>query len=496
MQGKKHEDLTGERFGMLTAIERIPNYKENDQTYYRCICDCGNEITVIRDRLVQDKITSCGCVRRVRKEALALEKAGAKRKWQSGLDNGKREKPVNQYDLEGHYIKSYGSIAEAKRATGIANVSQALSSSDAHRTSGGFQWRYDTGDHADIPPYHRGKEVFMIDPITKLVISKYPSVAVAERKTGINKTEISFCCCRKRKAAGGYLWRYMEDFPALPSENEEWLKNSLKKPVNQYDLEGHYLKTYDSVAEAKRSTDAPAIGQAANPGTSHRSSGGYQWRYDTGNHEDIPPLSRRRIAVCQIDPKTCQLIATYQSLADAAKATGSKSANIYHACIRNIKTSGGYVWRYEDDLADFSSEDTETKDRRKKPVNQYDLDGHYLKTYNSLVEARRATGAPAISLVLLPDSDHKSSGGYQWRYDTGNHGDITPLSHQGRAVIQIDPRKYQMMTTYPPITEAAKSTGVNAANISRTCKRGIKTAGGYIWRFADDPDAFERGNGK
>ena len=53
-------DKTGKRFNMLIAIERLPNYKGNGKTYYKCLCDCGNFHYVSNDNL--GKIYSCGCV--------------------------------------------------------------------------------------------------------------------------------------------------------------------------------------------------------------------------------------------------------------------------------------------------------------------------------------------------------------------------------------------------------------------------------------------------
>jgi len=33
-------DLTGQKFGKLTAIERLPS--RNGKTYWLCKCECGN----------------------------------------------------------------------------------------------------------------------------------------------------------------------------------------------------------------------------------------------------------------------------------------------------------------------------------------------------------------------------------------------------------------------------------------------------------------------
>lgn len=54
----KAEDLTGKRFGMLVAKEKVVI---NNYTYWRCVCDCGGERLVKNDPLKQGMITTCGC---------------------------------------------------------------------------------------------------------------------------------------------------------------------------------------------------------------------------------------------------------------------------------------------------------------------------------------------------------------------------------------------------------------------------------------------------
>ena len=55
-------DLTGQRFGRLTAIERIGS-TERGSALWRCKCDCGNEKAVSAAILRSGNIKSCGCFR-------------------------------------------------------------------------------------------------------------------------------------------------------------------------------------------------------------------------------------------------------------------------------------------------------------------------------------------------------------------------------------------------------------------------------------------------
>ena len=61
----KSKDLTGQRFGRLTALRKA-DLKENISNGVRygwlCRCDCGNEKVILAKRLKTGDIKSCGCI--------------------------------------------------------------------------------------------------------------------------------------------------------------------------------------------------------------------------------------------------------------------------------------------------------------------------------------------------------------------------------------------------------------------------------------------------
>lgn len=54
-------DLTGKKFGKLTAIKRVENKKGSHLTRWLCRCDCGKEKVVSSNSLMKGNTTSCGC---------------------------------------------------------------------------------------------------------------------------------------------------------------------------------------------------------------------------------------------------------------------------------------------------------------------------------------------------------------------------------------------------------------------------------------------------
>lgn len=56
------KDLTGEKFGRLTVVERV-GLDKHKQNLWKCKCECGREIIVNSNRLCTGKTRSCGCLR-------------------------------------------------------------------------------------------------------------------------------------------------------------------------------------------------------------------------------------------------------------------------------------------------------------------------------------------------------------------------------------------------------------------------------------------------
>ena len=57
---KNDIDLIGKTFGKLTIIER--DHTDNGgKIYYKCKCECGNEIIVFKKRLISKEKQDCGC---------------------------------------------------------------------------------------------------------------------------------------------------------------------------------------------------------------------------------------------------------------------------------------------------------------------------------------------------------------------------------------------------------------------------------------------------
>lgn len=141
------------------------------------------------------------------------------------------------------------------------------------------------------------------------------------------------------------------------SERES-LKRGYKEQgiaVNQYSLDGKYIKTYDSYIDAANGnlTIAHSIGQCCNGKL--QTANGYQWKNYKNNKDDIAPATNYKLKTRKVKQFSLDgiYIQTFNSLIEAARSLTEESkarttANqIQQVCKHNRKTAKGYIWEYE-----------------------------------------------------------------------------------------------------------------------------------------------------
>lgn len=62
------KNLTGQKFGKLTAIKQVDNGKKG--VHWLCKCECGKEIITLRSSLVSGGTKSCGCISSFKEEEI------------------------------------------------------------------------------------------------------------------------------------------------------------------------------------------------------------------------------------------------------------------------------------------------------------------------------------------------------------------------------------------------------------------------------------------
>lgn len=75
LSGTRAVDRRGVRYGRLTAVEPLSG-RHGGAVVWRCMCDCGNEIDVRGTYLTNGSVRSCGCLRREELSDRAADRRG------------------------------------------------------------------------------------------------------------------------------------------------------------------------------------------------------------------------------------------------------------------------------------------------------------------------------------------------------------------------------------------------------------------------------------
>ena len=118
--------------------------------------------------------------------------------------------------------------------------------------------------------YNRNKEF----------LAYYPSIAEAQRHTGIHKASISRVCRNGGGHSGGYLWFWANQSNNV-HENKSKNRAEQKRAVVQLSLDGVYIAEYPSIYEAYKATGIQYanIGKCCKHHHAHSRAGKFRWLY-------------------------------------------------------------------------------------------------------------------------------------------------------------------------------------------------------------------------
>ena len=202
--------------------------------------------------------------------------------------------------------------------------------------------------------------------------------------------------------------------------------NARKTPVIQYNLEGLFIREFNSLNSASKSVGIVpnAIGQNLNSYT--KSAGGFQWRFKTKVFKNkIEPyvILNNGLPVGQYDLNG-KLIKSFKSLLECERITGHSEGSIRAAMNRGAKIK---------------------------------------KTSYFFIQFNKHQEIPVeIEPFVIPI-----------------HGFSIP-------VVQISADNKYFIKEFPSITHAAISLGKNTGHISSACLGKRDTAFGYIWKYRSD----------
>lgn len=240
---------------------------------------------------------------------------------------------------------------------------------------------------------------------------------------------ISLCCNGKRKHVKGIIWRWIDDnFDKYLLTKSDIINIRLKLgeiTIDQYSFDGNLINKFSSLPEIKRYFKKN--GKTIHTADIHKCCNGkikyaynYIWRYSFdkfGSYNTNLTLPRRKIIQYSLN---LAMIAEYEDIYEATKIVLLDDDNfdtvkkgIYRVCNGSHKTYRGYIWKYKD--GKIVQEDYKNGFHKNYIIiNQYDKNGVFISSYNSIKEAHDKTNVNNISKYC---KDHtKTAGGFKWYY--------------------------------------------------------------------------------
>ena len=180
------------------------------------------------------------------------------------------------------------------------------------------------------------------------------------------------------------------------------------KPCFQYDLEGNFIKGYDSQQKAAMEVNRgfTTIKRAMKEKIK---AAGFFWSEDKVNKLDLTlyKTTTNKIPVFQYS-NTGEYDCCYESVSDAARVIGSSTSNIS----RGIKL--GYLVNNKYFSYEFQTQFAAAKTEllKNRPVYQYSLSGEFIAEYSNQAEAQKVLNKK-IQINNAIKLGH-TAGGFQW----------------------------------------------------------------------------------
>ena len=326
--------------------------------------------------------------------------------------------PVYQYDRDLNFIERFDSALDACEAingntTKYYLIYECCDLKAGRLTAFGYVWSYLPEDEVDKEfllkrIMHTGlpKKIYQYD-LEGNLINTFNSISEAAKFIGKSNSSISSALNGKCRTSNGFVWL---------NEGEEFVKpkNIRERSVDQYTLDGEYIRTFDSYRDAARKLGvAPSSISAACNSESHR------WReyiLTSTCDKSLIELHKKDTYnnrhVLQID-ENGNIVHEYLNLDDACNATGINRKQLQNKLINKSHATNGYFWFFKDDEDGLRSF-VPHKIIRKIAVSKIDDDGNVVDTYSSLKQAASINHVSEFSIKKALNDTNKKCGGYKW----------------------------------------------------------------------------------
>lgn len=191
-------------------------------------------------------------------------------------------RPIRQYEHNGVFIRIWESAAQAAEALGIHRESINQCLRGKIKITSTYYFEYIEDDEIK----NKEKEIILVYQysLDGTFIRSWETISKAGEELKISKSSISACLYGRYKSAGKFLWAYSNKPKPEPYRQKKYTRS-----VSKYNLDGEFIKKYESIAEAASDNCVTASAIDSCLRGRANSSAGFIWKYADVNSEYPPP---------------------------------------------------------------------------------------------------------------------------------------------------------------------------------------------------------------
>lgn len=272
-------------------------------------------------------------------------------------------------------------------------------------------------------------------------------------------------------------------------------------PVDEYDMNGKYLATYSSMSEYCELHEWPTSWATSISAVCVRKRNycyGRIFRYigDTVTKEDIERLNS---ALHARDPKhfyimsqSGKILGEFNSIEEATRQGFGGQSQIGNMLRNNPKfcsVQGNIVCN---DPSEFEERLEKLKRSSSKGchdvLSKYDLDGNYIATFYSYIDAARSVGKEVVSGIRACCKGKQAKAyEYQWKFGNSkeNIGKYVKSYNTKNRVkkVQQFSKNGKFIKEWDSAQIASENVPISVGMIRECANGSKKSAGGYIWKY-------------
>ena len=319
-------------------------------------------------------------------------------------------------------------------------------------------------------------EIYRVSHENYQVIEKYKTSDDVVKKFG-TKVSVLMCCIGNRNTVYGDVWYYKSDYESM---KKEVIIQDIDYRVNKFyviDKDLNILQKFNTLHQLFDFFERDPIKVFQKS-----SENGICFAKDFYNKEYSKGLYFIEKPVLQYDLNG-KFINLFPSIRDAVKKTGCKKPSIQDVCEHRKVTTHNYQWRYVLDNTPVLPTKA-GRDRVIREVSQYDKEGNYLRTFETVTEAGAYLGIDGSAISKVCNGHKQTCKGYRWRYGS-DKSKLEPLQiyefNQKKAVFHRDINGKEYI--FESIADAGRFFDISPVLVSRYCYSGIDSPKRGFWCF-------------